>query len=199
MKAAERICSLRDPWLSGARGWEPSPRRKFSPADMMMAARIDRARVEMQVAMAFAVSWKPLMKSKASAAKTTSPRRTSGDSAIFQRNPFEDVGGVFATVGGGLERLVDLLPLENVDRVLLVGEEFGDRIAAHPVRLVLQGVHLHAVLEYLAHLRGQVLDPAGRLPGRFHDEKPKLLGLGSGFGHLVEVDPIGGPGGRGGD
>src|SRR4030067_910093 len=61
------------------------------------------------VAVAFAVSWKPLMKSKASAAKTTSPRRTGVDSAIFQRNSFEDVGGVFATVGGGLERLVALL------------------------------------------------------------------------------------------
>src|SRR4030067_1156421 len=74
-----------------------------------------------------------------------------------------------------------------------VGEECGVRIAAPPVRLVLQGVRLHAVLECLAHLRGQVLDPAVQRPGRFHDEKPKLLGMGGGAGHLVEVDPGGGP------
>jgi hypothetical protein len=38
---------------------------------MSTAARGDMARVEMLVAIAFAVSWKPLVKSKASAVATT--------------------------------------------------------------------------------------------------------------------------------
>jgi len=46
------------------------------------------------------------------------------------------------TVGRRLERLVDLFPLEDRDGVLLVLEEPGDRVAADPVRLVLEGVHL---------------------------------------------------------
>jgi hypothetical protein len=102
---------------------ETSAPTKFKPAAMMMAFRIDRARVEMQVAIAFAVSWNPLMKSKARAAMTTNPRRIRVVSSIFQRDPLQDIGGVFAPVGGGLERLVDLLPLEDEDRVLLLFEE----------------------------------------------------------------------------
>ena len=44
---------------------------KLRTADMATAARGDIARVEMLVAIALAVSWKPLVKSNASAVATT--------------------------------------------------------------------------------------------------------------------------------
>ncbi|MNW15079.1 hypothetical protein D3C71_2134780 [compost metagenome] len=46
---------------------------KFMTAARMIAVRGLSARVETEVAIAFAVSWKPLMKSKASARKITKP------------------------------------------------------------------------------------------------------------------------------
>jgi len=72
---------------------------KFSPAAIRMALRMERARVEMHVAIAFAVSWKPLMKSNARAAKITSPSRSSGTSGILERHALEHVRGVLAPVG----------------------------------------------------------------------------------------------------
>ena len=50
---------------------------KFRLADIATATRGERARVDTEVAIAFAVSWKPLVKSKASAVPTTIQRTTS--------------------------------------------------------------------------------------------------------------------------
>src|SRR3990170_4102794 len=75
------------------------------------------------------------MKSNARAAKITSPSRISGASGILERHALEHVGGVLAPVGGRLQRLVDLFPLEDGDGILLVLEEVRDRVPADPVRL----------------------------------------------------------------
>jgi hypothetical protein len=54
------------------------------------------------------------------------------------------------TVGGGLEALVDLLPLDDVDRIVLVLlEEARHRAAQDRVRLVLQPVDVDAELQHL--------------------------------------------------
>ena len=50
---------------------------KFRTAAIATAARGESARVEIEVATTFAVSWKPLVKSKASAVPTTMTRMTS--------------------------------------------------------------------------------------------------------------------------
>ena len=50
---------------------------KFRTADSATAKRGDIARVETDVAIALAVSWKPLVKSNASAVTTTMTRTTS--------------------------------------------------------------------------------------------------------------------------
>src|SRR5574341_557901 len=106
---------------------EMSAPAKFSPAAIRIALRIERARVEMQVAMALAVSWKPLMKSNASAETVTSATSANELSGILERYPFEDVRRVLAAVGGRLQGLVDFLPFEDCDRILLVLEEVRDR------------------------------------------------------------------------
>src|SRR5512134_2660029 len=105
------------------------------------------------------------MKSNASAATITSARSANELSGILERYPFEDVRGVFAAVGGRLQGLVDLLPLQDHDGVLLVLEKIRDRVAADAVRLVLQRVHLDAMLVHLPHLRGETGDPPVKLPG----------------------------------
>src|SRR3989304_5789180 len=125
---------------------ETSAPTKFSPAAMRIASRIERARVEMQVAIALAVSWKPLMKSNTSAATMTSARSANELSGILERYPFEYVCGVLAAIGGRLQGLVDLLPLEDRDRVLLGLEELGESVGEAAARLVLPRGHLDAVL-----------------------------------------------------
>ena len=54
---------------------------KLRTADIATAKRGDIARVETEVAIAFAVSWKPFVKSNASAVTTTITRMTSLPSA----------------------------------------------------------------------------------------------------------------------
>src|SRR5512134_4066906 len=173
---------------------EISAPTKLRPAAIMIALRTESARVEMQVAMAFAVSWNPLMKSNNRAATITIPRRSSGASGILQRHAFQDVRRVLAPVGGGLEGLVDLLPLEDRHRVLLVLEQERDGVPADPVCLVLEGAHLDAMLVDAVPLpRGEVGDPLVELLDALEDEEPELLGVGSGLRDLEEEHP----GGRG--
>src|SRR5512143_2108645 len=166
---------------------------KLSPAAIRMALRMESARVEMHVAIAFAVSWKPLMKSNARAAKITSASRNSGASGILQRHALEHVGGVLAPVGGRFQRLVDLFPLQDVHGVLLVLEEPGDRVPADPVRLVLEGVHLDAMLVDVVPPLGRrkVDDPLLQLLGALEDEEPELPRVRGALDHLVEEQPRG--------
>src|SRR5512134_672167 len=167
---------------------ETSAPTKFNPAAMKIALRIERARVEMQVAMALAVSWKPLMKSNASAATITSARSANELSGILERYPFEDVRRVLAAVRGRLQGLVDLLPLEDHDGILLMLEQIRDCVPADAVGLVLQRVHLDAVLVDPVHLLSHVGDPPVELPDGLEDQEAQLLGLGSRFRDLVERD-----------
>src|SRR5919201_1285395 len=95
---------------------------RLSTAATRTAWRGLRARVEIDVAIAFAVSWKPLVKSKPTAASRTT---TSSRSGILDRDRFEQVGDVLALVESRLEQVVDVLPLDQVDRAPAVGEEVG--------------------------------------------------------------------------
>src|SRR3954452_11649917 len=75
---------------------------KFSTADIATAKRGDIARVETDVAIALAVSWKPLGKSNARAVRTTITRMTSllltGRSAVLDHDALERVRHVLAGV-----------------------------------------------------------------------------------------------------
>src|SRR6185503_12109804 len=79
--------------------------------------------VDTTVAMEFAASWKPFMKSNASASSTSSTsvmekwlksmRGCPTPSGVFEHDAFDDVGHVLALVSRGLERLVDGLQLDE--------------------------------------------------------------------------------------
>jgi hypothetical protein len=65
------------PAIVAATSSERNAPTKFRTAASVTATRGDIARVEIDVATAFAVSWKPLVKSNASAVATTIHRTTS--------------------------------------------------------------------------------------------------------------------------
>src|ERR687888_86657 len=117
---------------------------RLATAAISTAARGVTARVPTEVAIAFAVSWKPFVKSKPSATTMTTTRRTSfNSSAVLYDDRFEDVGRVLAGVDSLLERLVDVLPADDRDRVVAGAEELGHGLAVQPVALVLEGAELH--------------------------------------------------------
>src|SRR5919198_1231437 len=117
---------------------------RFATAAISTAIRGVTARVPTEVAIAFAVSWKPFVKSKPSATTTTMTSRTSfNGSAVLYDDRFEDVGRVLAGVDGLLERLVDVLPADDRDRVVGSAEELRHRLPVQPVAFVLELAELH--------------------------------------------------------
>src|SRR5512146_1382972 len=134
--------------------------RKLRIAAIIMATRGERTRVETLVAMAFAVSWKPFVKSKATATRIVRIRKarltlspvlaltaaSSGSgrwmrSGIFQQHPMEYIGNIFAAIDGALQMVVHLLPFENDQRVGLQ-KQCLDRVAVHFVTLIFEAVDL---------------------------------------------------------
>src|SRR6266545_6003072 len=98
---------------------------KLKNAAQMTALPGDSTRVETTVAIEFAASWKPLMKSKVSATKIsamTARRFASIRSGVLDDHAFDDVGNVLAAVGRLLQEVDDRLPLHDHDGVLLLLE-----------------------------------------------------------------------------
>src|SRR5437867_513623 len=102
-------------------------------------------RVETTVAMELAASWKPLMRSQLKAMRTSKAMRVS-TAGHRQNNPLDHVGHVLAAVGDDLHRLVDLLPLDDLDGVDRGLEHGGQALTQETVGTVLQAVHLDGVL-----------------------------------------------------
>src|SRR5215218_9602986 len=116
---------------------------KFRTAAMLTATRGGIARVEIDVATAFAVSWNPLVKSKASAVATTTMRTTSSIVLpVLDHHAFEDVGRALRGVDGLLESFEDVLPADDHHRVDPGLEQRGERLADLAVAVVLQPVDL---------------------------------------------------------
>src|SRR5688572_29400314 len=111
--------------------------------------------VDTTVAMEFAASWKPFMKSNASASSTrkTSVSETAPKSirfwpsGVFEHDAFDDVGHVLAFVGRGLQRLVHGIELDQLTHVAFIAEQRGDRRAHHLVRVGFELVDFLADLE----------------------------------------------------
>src|SRR3954453_602943 len=101
---------------------------KLSTAAKAIAARGDAAPVEIEVATTFAVSWKPLVKSKASAVPTTITRMTSlltplGRLRVLDDDALEDVGASLGRVDRPLEPQEDITPADHEHRVDPVREQ----------------------------------------------------------------------------
>src|SRR3954469_16246996 len=131
------------------------------------AIRGGRARVEIEVATTLAVSWKPLVKSKASAVPMTrTKRRSESTSGVLQDDRLEHVRALLGGVDPALEALVDVLPADDRHRVDPVIEERGDRLAGHAVTVVLEAVDLDREVREVAEVaqaRHRLLDLARRV------------------------------------
>src|SRR5580700_1888941 len=133
----------------------------------------DSTRVETTVAIEFAASCIPFRKSNRNAramTATTPTVRCPVTSGLLDEDRLERVRDVLALVDGLLDRLVDLLPLHDLERVGLALEQLADRRAQRVVAGVLQAVDLDAVVHDVAGL-GRVLQlrhglahVLGRLP-----------------------------------
>src|SRR6266545_4218343 len=117
---------------------------KFRIAAMRIACQGARTRVAMTVAIAFAVSWKPLMKSKITAA-TRTRMRIAPRSPMLDGDAFELVRDVLHAVRAVLEVLVDLLPARHLEPVVTLVEQVAERLARDAVGVVLVPVHLDDV------------------------------------------------------
>src|SRR5205085_5883583 len=117
---------------------------RLSAAESRTAVRGLSARVETEVAMALAVSWKPLVKSNASA--TAIMRTMTRSLAIFQHHVLQGVAHILTLVKGALHQVVDPVPLHHLQRrVRIRGKEIGERVVVQIVGLGLQPVHLSHV------------------------------------------------------
>src|SRR6266542_3506527 len=95
-------------------------------------------------------------------------------SGMLDGDLLDDVGDVLALVDGVLEDAVDILPLDDVDRLPVVRKEPGDGGTGHAVTLVLEGVDLDdealQVAPEAAQLGERVVDELALL-----DDDPRLL------------------------
>src|SRR6185436_16181349 len=151
---------------------KPKAATKLKKAAHTTACSGVSTRVETTVAMELAASWKPLMKSKMSATRTmkTTTVSTGGTSGHLEDDSLDDVGDVLAAIGDRLEGLVDLLPLDHLNRVGMGVEQIGQAVAQQLVGAVLQPVDLHRVLVEAGVHRAQALDGPVRGVCDVHDD-----------------------------
>src|SRR6185369_3745988 len=155
----------------------------------------ESTRVETTVAMEFAASWKPLRKSNVRATRmmmTTKVKdvdKIGPASGVLDDDVAEDVGEFLAFVAGVLQSLVDLLPLQDLDRRLAAAflEEVRDHAEVDGVRLVLEHRDAHdRVLDLL--LVGQVPDHARRLVDLLHHGHEDLRELAQRLRGVLELE-----------
>src|SRR5919112_2079529 len=118
---------------------------RLRTAEKATAIRGDIARVPTAVPIAFAVSWKPLVKSNRSATPIVRTRRSVCASGILARDVLDHVGHVLTAVERVLEEPVQVLQLDDLQRVALSLEELGDRVTRRRVSEVLEAMNLDSV------------------------------------------------------
>src|SRR3954447_20699372 len=150
---------------------------KFSAAAIVTAERGPIARVEIDVATAFAVSWNPLVKSNARAVPTTIQRTTSEPIAllVLDDDALEDVRDLLGGVDRVLEPLEDVLPADHDHRVDARVEQRRHRLPHDAVTVVLEPVDLDGVVrdvleatqpgDRLRHLARRLVQHLGQLLG----------------------------------
>src|SRR5690606_5705717 len=173
---AEISAEITRSWVATSGGTIPRPTvlatavPVSAPTTLRMAAMATAlpgvsTRVATDVAMAFAVSWNPLMKSKASARATTTINARRAGSGILEYDSLHRVRHALGAIGRVLEQLVQLAPADRSDEgrdILNAIVEDGECLAQRVVRLVLQPVDLDRVTQDTVPLL-RMLQPRDRL------------------------------------
>src|SRR5918999_1043060 len=161
------------------------------------------ARVEIEVATTLAVSWKPFVKSNASAVATTMmtvrswpsirpayPLMVTSALGVLDHDALEDVRHVFGGVDRLLEALEDVLPADHHHRIDAVVEQRGDRLARDAVAVVLEPVDLDRVVRDVLEA-AQARHRLGDLPAGAVQHPGELLRLRHRRLDLVEPEVVG--------
>src|SRR3990172_11846875 len=108
-------CTMPFPTVVATATPKPKAAMKLKNAAHATACRGVSTRVDTMVAIELAASWKPFMKSNASATRMrrtrTSMQVGAAGSGVLEGHALDDVGDVLAAVDRVLEGVVDLLPL----------------------------------------------------------------------------------------
>src|SRR6476469_1499623 len=150
------LCSIIPPPTALATATLPvNSAAKLKVAAQNTAASGLRTRVPTIVAMEFAESWKPLLKSKMNAIKTiatTYPITESRRLRVLERDALQHLGDTHAAIDRALEGVVHLLPFHHLERIGLAGEERADGLVIDRVPLFLEMLDQRDVLGHLAGL-----------------------------------------------
>src|SRR3954447_22276409 len=163
---------------------------KLRLADRPTATFGGIARVEIDVATAFAVSWKPFVKSNASAVPTTIQRTTSSIVlAVLDHHALEDVGRSLRGVDGLLEAFEDVLPADHDQRGDPVHEQRRERLPHLAVAFVLQPGDLDREMADVAE-GAQPWDRVVHLAAGLVEDPRQLLRLVHGRLDAVELEVV---------
>src|SRR3954470_2985966 len=123
------LCSIRPPLTAFATATVPvNSAAKLKNAAQNTAAKGLRTRVPTMVAMEFAESWKPLLKSKMKAIAMIATTYQTTGSGVLDGDAMHRVGDAHAQIDRDLERLVHLLPADHLERVGRTGEQRADGV-----------------------------------------------------------------------
>src|SRR5690348_4862914 len=147
------LCSIIPPPTAFATATPPvNSAAKLKKAAHATAANGLRTRVPTIVAMEFAESWNPLLKSKmkANATMATTYQTTGRGSGVLDGDAVHRVGDAHALVDRRLEGLVHLLPANHLDGIGLAGEQRPDRLVIERVPFLLQLLDLRRIVAHFA-------------------------------------------------
>src|SRR3972149_2284596 len=113
---------------------------KLKKAARDTAAKGVRAWVDTLVAMAFAASWNPFEKSNSKATTTTTTSRASSSLGMPYDDILYNIRYILTFVDCRLHQPEEILPFDDLHRVVVVLEEFRYRLAVDPISLVFQRV-----------------------------------------------------------
>src|SRR3954470_2863017 len=137
------FCSIMPPPTALATATLPvNSARKLNVAAQNTAASGLRTRVPTIVAMEFAESWKPLMKSNRKAITTIATTYETTASGVLDGDALHRVRDAHALVDRDLERLVDLLPANHLERIRRPREQRAHRLVVDRVALLLEFLDL---------------------------------------------------------
>src|SRR5215207_4009543 len=140
------LCSIIPPPTAFATATLPvNSARKLNVAAHTTAARGLRTRVPTIVAMEFAESWKPLMKSKKKATATIATTYQITASGVFDGDALQRGRDSHALVDRNLERLVDLLPADHLERVGSSREQCPDGLVVDRIPFFLEPLDLRGL------------------------------------------------------
>src|SRR3954470_15735781 len=112
------LCSIMPPPTAFATATPPvNNAAKLKNAAQITAASGLSTRVPTIVAMEFAESWKPLLKSKMKAIAMIAMTYQTTGSGVLDGDAVHGVGDAHAQIDRDLERLVDLLPPDHLERI----------------------------------------------------------------------------------